>query len=317
MSCWAPHSVSLRQLQYVVALAEHLSFRRAAEACHVSQPSLSAQVAQVEEALGVQLFERDRRQVLATPAGQDLIARARKLLVEADELAEAARRHRDPHSGTLRLGVIPTIAPYLLPVATPLLRTRHARLSVLWIEEKTAVLAERLAEGALEGALVALGPDLGDVESAVIAEDGFVLAAGAKDPLGRGATPLRLADLRGREVLLLDEGHCLRAQALPICSAGGARASSFRATSLPTLAQMVAGGNGITLLPRLAVSAEQRRSAIAVRAFAAPEPSRTLALVWRRKSAFAAVLQPLAETLRQAYAAAGAQAAPPRARRRG
>lgn len=293
-----PQPVTLRQLQYAVAVAELLSFRRAAEACLVSQPSLSAQLAELEQALGVRLFERDRRRVLITPAGQDLLVRARRVLLEAEDLLEAARAAADPLSGTLRLGVIPTISPYLLPEATPLLRKRHPRLTLRWIEEKTAELVGRVSQGALEGALVALEADLGSLEREVIARDAFVLAMPAEHRLARGTSALSLADLEGSQVLLLDEGHCLREQALSLCGRAGAQEGSFRATSLSTLAQMVAGGAGLTLLPQLAVDVERRRARLAVRSFARPAPHRTLALCWRKRSPLAPALRAVAETLR-------------------
>src|SRR5215469_18409680 len=146
----APHPFSLRQLQYAVAVAELLSFRKAAEACHVSQPSLSAQLAQLEEALGVRLFERDRRHVLVTTAGKELVERARRVLREADDLAAAARRAGDPLAGTLRIGVIPTISPYLLPSATPALRSAYPRLTTVWVEDKTDALVRSLEAGTLD-----------------------------------------------------------------------------------------------------------------------------------------------------------------------
>jgi LysR family transcriptional regulator, hydrogen peroxide-inducible genes activator len=167
---------TLRQLQYVVAVAETLSFRAAAERCHVAQPSLSAQLAQLEKALGVRLFERDRRRVLLTAAGRVLVERARAVLRETGDLVEAAIRAGDPLNGRLQIGVIPTISPYLLPTAAPALRRAHPRLTVVWREEKTADLLRDLQAGALDAALLALEADIGDVERAVIARDPFVLA---------------------------------------------------------------------------------------------------------------------------------------------
>src|SRR5215467_3053578 len=175
-----PHPFSLRQLQYAVAVAESLSFRRAAERCRVAQPSLSAQLAQLETALGVRLFERDRRRVLPTQAGEALIARARRLLVEADDLVDAGRRLADPRAATLRLGVIPTISPYLLPRIVPALR--RAELTVRWTEDKTPALVAAIESGALDGALLALEADLGDLARQPIARDPFVLAAPRAHP---------------------------------------------------------------------------------------------------------------------------------------
>jgi len=213
----APHPFSLRQLQYAVAVAEALSFRRSAERCHVSQPSLSAQLAQLEEALGVRLFERDRRRVLITAAGHELIERARRVLVEADHLLEAAARAGDPLSGTLRVGVLPTISPYLLPAITPALRAAYPRLNLLWVEDKTDVLVRRLDAGTLDAVLLALEADIGDVEHEVIARDDFVLATPKGHMLGTKKAPARPAELRDADVLLLDDGHCLREQALALC----------------------------------------------------------------------------------------------------
>jgi LysR family hydrogen peroxide-inducible transcriptional activator len=293
-----PHPFTLRQLQYVLAVADLLSFRRAAEACHVSQPSLSAQIAQVEEALGVVLFERDRRRVLLTPAGALLVERMRRLVVDGHALTEAARRAGDPLAATLRLGVIPTIAPYLLPAVSEPLRARFPALTALWTEEKTPVLVDRLANGTLDAAVVALEAELGDVEHAVIGVDPFVLATGVDHPLAACAGPASIEDLQPHPVLLLDEGHCLRSQALSFCARSDVEELAFRATSLGTLVQMVAGGAGITLLPRLAVAAEASRARIVVRELADPAPYRTLVLVWRARSPLAPALTTLAEALR-------------------
>jgi len=297
----APHPFSLRQLQYLVAVSESLSFRKAAEACRVSQPSLSAQLAQLEEALGVRVFERDRRRVIPTAAGKELIERARGLLLEADDLLGAAQLAGDPLTGTLRIGVIPTIAPYLLPSATPALRSAYPQLTALWVEDKTENLVRSLDAGTLDAALLALVPEIGDVESEVVADDPFVLATRPDDPLGKKSGPAKASELRDASVLLLDDGHCFRDQALAFCSSARAHELEFRATSLPTLAQMVAGGAGVTILPELAVPTEAQRAGLRIRAFATPVPHRTLALVWRRRSPLAPALRKLASTIRKAY----------------
>ena len=311
-----PHPLSLRQLQYLVAVGASLSFRKAAERCHVSQPSLSAQIAQLEEALGVHVFERDRRRVLVTAAGQELIGRAKLILREADDLVETARRSSDPFAGRLRLGVIPTISPYLLPRLTPALRTAYPRLTAMWTEDKTDVLVRGLAAGEIDAALLALEANLGDVEREVIALDPFVLAAAPGNPLASRGAPARPADLEDECVLLLDEGHCFREQALAWCTGAKARELEFRATSLSTLAQMVAAGTGVTLLPRLAVPTETHRAKLTVRPFAAPSPHRTIALVWRKRSPFDAALRELAATIRTSYPDATHEAeARPRGRR--
>src|SRR5215470_9943237 len=162
------YNFTLRQLQYIVAVADMMSFRRAAERCNVSQPSLSAQVAEMEAALGVPLFERDRRGVLVTAAGLELITRARRVLVEADDLTESANRFVDPLAGTLRIGVIPTIAPYLLPHVVPALRKAYPQLTFIWIEDKTETLVRSVNHGLLDSALLALEANIGDLEHVAI-----------------------------------------------------------------------------------------------------------------------------------------------------
>jgi LysR family hydrogen peroxide-inducible transcriptional activator len=295
------HSYTLRQLQYAVAVAETLSFRKAAEQCHVSQPSLSAQLAQLEAALGVRLFERDRKRVLPTEAGKELVRRARQMLIEADDLVMAAKQLGDPLVGTLRVGVIPTISPYLLPRITPALRSRYPRLTVNWVEDKTDALLRQLDFGRVDAVLIALEADIGDVEREIVARDPFVLATPPGHPLGAKHSPATTADLHGVNVLLLDDGHCFRDQALAVCSSAKARELEFRATSLSTLAQMVAGGGGVTLLPELAVPTEASRAGLSVRQFAEPAPCRTIALAWRKSCPLAEALKQIAGTIREAY----------------
>ena len=297
----APHAFSLRQLQYAVAVADTLSFRKDAEACHVAQPSLSAQLALLEESLGVRLFERDARRVELTPAGRSLVERARRLLGSADELVEAARTLADPFAGTLRVGVIPTLAPYLLPEIAPLLRARYPKLAFVWSEEKTPVLAERLARAELDCAIVALEAEIGNVASFVLGKDAFLFAAAPSHPLAAGDRPLAAKQLEGERVFLLDDGHCFREQALSYCSRAGAEEAGYRATSLSTLVQMAAGGAGVTLLPSIAVALENRRGALTIRPFAPKVPFRTIALVWRKSAALEATLGAVGATLKGAY----------------
>lgn len=301
----SPLPFTLRQLQYVVAVAEARSFSRAAAVCHVSQPSLSAQVAEVESSLGVRLFERDRAGVLITPAGEALVDRARQVLVEARDLAQDARRFVDPLAGTLRIGVIPTIAPYLLPDLLAPLREKFPRLTLLWTEEKTDELVSRLGRGELDAALVALEADLGDLEREALFHDPFVVALPKEHPLARGKSALRLEDLAREQVLLLDDGHCFREQVLGLCARERIDEADFRATSLPTLVQMVTAGVGVTLLPKLAVAAEQGRANLALRPLPPPAPGRTVALAWRRRSPFGDSLRQLAATMRKAPRARG------------
>ena len=296
-----PHPFTLRQLQYVVAVADELSFHRAAARCHVSQPTLSAQLAQVEEALNVRLFERSQKRVLVTAAGQDVVQRARRLILGADEIVQAAQRISNPLSGTLRLGVIPTISPYLLPATTPILRKKLPYLRIAWVEEKTDVLVRKLRDGELEGAVLALEADIGDVVHEVIAKDPFMVVMPKGHPLAAKLGPVAQVELRNEDLLLLDEGHCFRDQALEACSTARTREGEFRATSLSTLVQMVAGGAGITLIPALAVNAEARRARLHVRPLGGRDAHRTIAVIWRRHSPVEPTLRAVATALRAAY----------------
>ncbi|HEY8080107.1 MAG TPA: LysR substrate-binding domain-containing protein [Labilithrix sp.] len=294
----APHPVTLRQLQYVVAVADHASFRRAAEACAVAQPSLSSQVAQVEEALGVTIFERLPSGVVVTEAGARIVERARRVIVDADDLVATAEEARDPLAGTLRVGVIPTVAPYLLPIAAGPLRDGLPRLQFLWFEERTRELVVRIEAGELDAGVLAEESDLDDLEHETLAVDPFVLAVAKTHPLAKAKGPARLEDLEGETVLLLDDGHCFRDQALAVCNRAAAAEASVRATSLSTLAQMAAGGVGVTLLPELAVETENRARGLVTRAFGPRGPSRTLVLAWRPTSPKRAALHAAADVLR-------------------
>jgi len=296
-----PINFTLRQLQYAVAVADTLNFRKAAEVCHVSQPALSAQLAELEAALGAQLFERDRRRVLLTPAGHELVKRGRELLTNADDLTEAARMLGDPFSGKIRVGIIPTLAPYLLPEVTLALRKAFPRLSFQWAEEKTESILQALAEGRLDAAILAVVPGMEELKSAIIGDDAFVLAAAKGDPHFSRKGPARLSDLEGAKVLLLEDGHCFRDQSLAVCERAHAEEAEFRATSLATLAQMVAGGTGVTLLPEISVSVENRRGELGIRRFADPAPKRRIALAWRPQSPRTKLMTELSKVLRDAY----------------
>ena len=294
--------ISLRQLQYIVAVAEHGGFRRAAEACHVTQPSLSAQVAVAEGALGMQIFERTSRGVRVPPAAAPLVAQARRILVAAGDLHELARHQADPFRGTLRLGVIPTICPYLLPDIAPALSRAFPDLTINWSEDRTSRLVRQAKEGTIDGAVLALQADLGGLVHATLGWDPFLLAAAPGHPLARGRKRLTLDVLDGARVLVLDDGHCFRDQALELCARAGATETGFRATSLATLVQMASASGGVTLLPSIALAVENRRGQLTVRPFAKPGPGRTLALAWRRGSALRAPLTRIADTIRQALA---------------
>jgi len=296
-----PHPFSLRQLQYLVAVADLLSFNRAADECRVSQPSLSAQIAELERVLCVRLFERDRRRVALTAAGREFIERARQLLLEADRLHETARRCSDPLSGTLRIGVIPTISPYLLPCVTPALREAYPRLTLIWLEDKTHMLVRGLRAGTLDAALLALEAEIGDVEREAIAKDPFVLVAPDGNPLVDKKAPVKAAELRDATVLLLEDEHCFGKQALDFCVRAHAHDHQFRATSLATIISMVGGGAGVTLLPEISVPSEVRMNNLRVRSFADPTPARTIGLIWRKKFSLAPALRKIAATMRAVY----------------
>jgi len=288
---------TLRQLEYLVAIADLGSFHRAARACGVSQPGLSAQIRQLEALLDLRLLERDRRRVLLTPAGHELVRRARAVLAEARGLVETANALQRPLCGTLRLGVIPTVAPYLLPRALPRVRRQHPELRLSLREAQTADLVASLARGELDVLLLALEAPLGELATRALFRDPFHVALPAGHRLAHRRR-LREKDLADEPVLLLDDGHCLRAQALAVCrEAGAEEQSDFRATSLGTLIEMVCGGAGVTLLPELALRSEARRAGLAVVPFAKPEPHRTIGLAWRPTSGRAAEFALLAESI--------------------
>ncbi len=292
---------SIRQLECLVAVAEEGSFRRAATTVGISQPALSAQIQGVEALFGVQVFERDRRSVLVTPAGEEIVARAREALTAVDSVSDAARRRGEPLVGPLRLGVIPTIAPYWLPPLLPAVRAKFPRLELILREDQTHRLLSQLSAGQLELALLAI-PVPGDFTTAEVAHEGFVVAAPRNAAVLRQRTRLSTRDLDAETVLLLEDGHCLRDQALEVCSRSGAvEAIELRATSLPTLVQMVAGGLGVTLLPEAAAaSLLQPKGPVGLARFGSPVPGRTIGLAWRTSSARLREYRLLAETMRGA-----------------
>jgi LysR family hydrogen peroxide-inducible transcriptional activator len=299
---------TLRQLEYAVAVADHGSFHAAARACHVTQPGLSAQVRQLELQLGVTLFERSRPRVLPTRAGEEVVRRARALLAGVIDLEQSARAVAQPLTGTLRFGVIPTVAPYLLPAVLPAVRRRHPKLALRLHEAQTGQLVALLQAGELDLLLLALEADLAGLETWPLFEDPFVAALPAGHRLA-SRREIREQDLTGEPVLLLADGHCLRDQVLSVCeSSGAAEAGDFRASSLATLVQMVAGGAGITLLPELAVRVEGATRDLALVPFRKPPPVRTIGLAWRASS-------PRAEEFRM-LGALLAPGAAPRARAR-
>ena len=297
----SPHPFTLRQLQYLVAVAEQRSFRKAADLCHVAQPSLSSQFLHLEQALGLTLFDRGPRQVILTEAGARLVEQARMLLVGADDILQACASFADPFSATLRLGVIPSAGPYLLPCLSKGIRDAFPKLSIQWIEDRTTALTAKLESGELDGALLAVESAIGVVEHAVIGKDPFVLAVPKSHALSRGKAPVARSALAGEQVLLLEDGHCFRDQALDFCSKSGVQEMAFRATSLSTLAQMTASGTAITLLPKVSLAVENRQGDLVIRRLATPEPFRTLALCWRPRSALRPALIALAAQMRKSF----------------
>lgn len=273
--------LSLRALGYLVALAETGHFGKAAERCCVSQPTLSAQLKKMEDQLGVQLVERGQ-QVRLTDIGERVVERARRVLDEAREIEELARNFQDPLAGELRIGLIPTVAPYLLPRTTGALREKFPRLKLLLLEHQTHRLVELLKSGEIDVGILALPIPVERLVTRALYSESFQVALPPDHRLAKRRR-LSLDDLDGETLLLLEDGHCLRDQALAACRLARVReAPDFRATSLETLRQMVAAGVGITLLPSLAVEQQGSRvPPMAVRRFQDPEPSRTIAAAWR------------------------------------
>ncbi|SOD89845.1 hydrogen peroxide-inducible genes activator [Caenispirillum bisanense] len=275
---------TLRQLRYLVTVAETLHFGRAADSCLVTQSTLSAGIQELENLLRVRLLERrTKRQVVLTPLGEEIVARARRILADAEALVDAAAVAAEPLSGPLRLGVIPTIGPYVLPRALPAVRETYPDLKLFLREDQTARLLEQLSDGRLDVALLALPYATGDLETLPLWDEDVVVAAPADHPF---AALDRVPEeaLAGEDVLMLEDGHCLREHSLQACSLTrrpGAN-ESFQATSLNTLVQMVGNGLGVTLLPRSAVPVEVGRGApVVVRELEAARAARTVALCWR------------------------------------
>ncbi len=292
--------MNLRELEYLVAIADHRHFGRAADSVFVSQPTLSTQLKKLESELGVQLVERGRGGVLLTAAGQAVVERARVVLRETADIRDIARRAADPSAATLRVGLFPTLGPYLLPHVVPHVRERMPRVELLLVEEKTEVILQQLADGTLDVGVLALPVDDGRLEQVDLFTEDFLLAVPADHPLASRREPIEATALAGEQVLLLEEGHCLRDQALSVCQVVGAsERRGFRATSLETLRQMVAAGVGMTLLPELAVRAPvPTQDDIALLRFADPVPTRRIAMFWRPTNTYAEILPELAAVFR-------------------
>lgn len=297
---YSSHPFTLRQLQYVAAVAEFMSFRKAAEACAVSQPALSAQIAQLETTLGVRLFDRDTTSVRVTAIGVQLVERVKLLLQAADDLVDCVATSTDPSGAAVRIGVIPTVGPYLLPQIAVQLRHAFPQNRFTWVEDKTATLIAKLKADQIDGAILALeNAEVGDAKSLILGKDPFYLAMPHHHPLASSGTPLLTEALLRERVLVLEDGHCLGDQVQEICRKAQAGELDVCGTSLSTLCQMVVGGLGVTLIPKLACEYENRLGTLCLRAFESP-PARTLALIWRPGTPVAEALKAIAPVVRSA-----------------
>lgn len=293
--------ITLRQLRYLVSLARHRHFGRAAEDCAVTQPALSMQIRELEREIGADLVERRPGEIVLTDIGIEVAERAEKILTATRDLVDFAR-HRDTLSGRLRLGIIPTLAPYVLPRALPKLQAAYPSLRLEVRETQTATLLAELGRGELDAIMLALPVDGADVQTLPLFDDPFLLAVPAHEPLpARGR--VGAANVDQSRLILLEEGHCLRDQALAFCAGrSGERPAGLGATSLATVMQMVANGYGVTLVPEVAVDAELHDPRVRLLRFAEPEPARTIGLAWRRTSPrrpdFEALGAAVSETIR-------------------
>ncbi len=287
--------MNIKDLKYLVALADYGHFGNAANACFVSQPALSMQIKKLEETLGVKLLERNNKSVMLTEQGAVIADRARLILSQVDEVKEIAKSAKDPFSGELRLGIIPTIAPYLLPHIMPQLTKDYSKIAFYLIEGQTADLTEKLRQGKLHAAIMALPVHDKSLNSQELFEEEFLLAV-SKDHALAKLKKVRNTDLIETNILLLEEGHCLRDQALSFCHHVKANeAQNFRGTSLETLRYMVAAEVGITLMPKLACLSDKR---VVYVPFVPPKPIRKIALFWRSTSTRTILLKDIAKKIK-------------------
>lgn len=286
--------MKLKDLKYLVALATYQHFGKAAEACFVSQPALSMQIMKLEESLGIPLLERTNKSVQLTDHGKAIVERARLILAQVDDVKAIANAAKDPFSGELRLGIFPTLAPYLLPHIMSTLKKQYPNMTIYLIEEKTPVLVEQLKAGDLHAAILATPVSEPSLTHHFLFEEPFLLATNKNDTLAK-LKSIKPQHLDDKTLLLLDEGHCLRDQALAVCHRMHASENQhFRATSLETLRHMVGAGVGMTLMPKLACVPHRELSYIP---FSTNAPSRRIALFSRKNSAKAVVLKALAASI--------------------
>lgn len=287
--------MNIRDLQYFAAVADLEHFGHAAERCFVSQPTLSGQIKKLESELGVTLFERNNRHVMLTDTGAEVLRAAQRILRDVDTIHDVAKSHRDPLSGRFRLGAFPTLAPYLLPSIVPEVKASLPDLRLILIEEKTAVLIDKLLKGEIDAALLALPINEPQLEVRTLFDDEFLLAVSSDHQLASSdrVTEKAIAD---QQLLLLEEGHCLRDQALEVCTVNRiAEDQEFRATSLETLRQMVKAGTGITFMPEIAAHADE--AGIEYIPFSGKPPKRTIGLVWRKTTARTELIERFARLL--------------------
>ena len=290
--------IKLKDLRYLIAVADTGHFGKAAERCFISQPTLSAQLKKLEEYLGVPLVERQPRHAILTPAGKDIVARARRIVEASDEVVEIARTHRDPLAGRLRVAFLPTIGPYLLPGVAPKLHKALPRLELMLYEYQTGPMLEKLRAGDIDMGVLALPVELDGLAARNLYDEAFVVAAPANDPLAT-KKQIKVDDLAGVTLLLLEDGHCLRDQALDVCSRIDVREEQdFRATSIETLRQMVAAGAGATLLPELATRGGYATPrGLVVRPFAKPAPTRRIGAIWRKSTPRSVAIDAVAKVI--------------------
>lgn len=299
MSAHYHRVMNLRDLRYLVALADTFHFGRAAERCFVSQPTLSAQIKKLEDYLGVKLIERQPRRVTLTEAGSRIVPIARRILQDSDQLVSMAKDDREPLSGRLKVALIPTIGPYLLPLVTRKLRKELPKLQLMLYEYQTEPLLDKLRNGAIDVGVLALPTTLDGLVAEDLYHEDFVLAVPTSHALSKKTT-VKPDDLSNENLLLLEDGHCLRDQALEVCSRVDVRENmDYRATSLETLRQMVAAGMGVTLLPELATRGPfGSGQGLAVKTFARPVPTRTVGAVWRKSSTRTEAIQAVCRVIR-------------------
>lgn len=289
--------MNLRDLQYLVAVADLRNFSQAAEKCFVSQPTLSNQIRKLEETLGVTLFERNNKRVMPTETGDEIIVLAKKILREVDAMHEVAQSAHDPLAGKFRLGAFPTLSTYIFPSLVPKITHTLPQLRLVLVEEKTQSLLDRLRRGELDAALLALPVTDDQLACQSLFDDPFFLAVPLQHALVKKKT-VEHGDLDGSHLLLLEEGHCLRDQALEVCHLAGIREEQdFRATSLETLRQMVKAGTGITFMPQIAI--HEKEQGICYIPFRKPAPHRTIGLVWRKTSTRTAVIKKVLALLQE------------------